>query len=93
MSWKTYGDKGFAARIEKAFKKARYVENIINASGGKFVLRQPITSVNVCFWYVPSYARGLEEGHERDVILHETTKSSRLLMQREGLVMVNQVKQ
>ncbi|KAK9861876.1 hypothetical protein WJX84_005934 [Apatococcus fuscideae] len=57
MSWKAYGDAGFAARISHCVNLAKYFEDKIIASDGIFTLSHPRNFVNVCFWWMPAALR------------------------------------
>ena len=44
-------------KVEHSFKLAEHFERAVQASGGKFVLVQPRSYVNVCFWWIPTPMR------------------------------------
>ncbi len=52
LSWKFYGDKGFAERIDRFFELAAFAEDIVHKTPS-LELMAPRSSVNVCFRYLP----------------------------------------
>jgi glutamate/tyrosine decarboxylase-like PLP-dependent enzyme len=52
LSWKYYGDKGYAERIDRFFQLAAFAEDIVNQTP-TLQLMAPRSSVNVCFRYLP----------------------------------------
>jgi glutamate/tyrosine decarboxylase-like PLP-dependent enzyme len=53
LSWKFYGDKGYADRMDRFFELAAFAEDIVNRTPALELLA-PRSSVNVCFRYLPS---------------------------------------
>jgi glutamate/tyrosine decarboxylase-like PLP-dependent enzyme len=52
LSWKFYGDKGFAERIDRFFELAAFAEDIVDRMPS-LELMAPRSSVNICFRYLP----------------------------------------
>ncbi|KAL6052348.1 Acidic amino acid decarboxylase GADL1-like [Balamuthia mandrillaris] len=89
LSWKVYGDKGFAQRVEHAFEQAQSLVQMIKERGDRFQLLTEPESLNVCFWYVPKAARSLPEGKDKYELMDKATLTIRRKMQLEGKVLVN----
>jgi glutamate/tyrosine decarboxylase-like PLP-dependent enzyme len=53
LSWKYYGDRDYAERVDRFFDLAAYAEEIV-VSTPELELMAPRSSVNVCFQYIPS---------------------------------------
>lgn len=51
LSWKYYGDSGYAARIDQCFELAQHAEQCVKASD-KLELLAPVQSFSVCFQYI-----------------------------------------
>jgi glutamate/tyrosine decarboxylase-like PLP-dependent enzyme len=52
LSWKFYGDRGFAERIDRFFELASFSEDIVKRTPS-LELMAPRSSVNICFRYIP----------------------------------------
>ena len=52
LSWKYLGRKGFGDRVTNAFDMAAKLSDMITHDEA-FHLVAPVTSTNVCFWYLP----------------------------------------
>ena len=52
LSWKYYGDSGYAERIDRFFELAAYAEEIV-IQHSDLELLVPRSSVNICFRYLP----------------------------------------
>lgn len=66
-SWKIQGDKGFEERIDRMFDINRYLRDSIVHRGeknGSFKLVNEPFMTNLCFWYIPKQARGLDTKSE-----------------------------
>merc|ERR1711957_757467 len=57
LAWKLRGDDGFAKCIDRSFDLAKFVEEEVENSKGKFVLVQPAQCANIGFWYIPPRLR------------------------------------
>ena len=57
LMWKAHGDSGLAARVDHSMALAAHWEMRVRESGGKFVMAQPRTFTNTCFWVVPEKFR------------------------------------
>jgi glutamate/tyrosine decarboxylase-like PLP-dependent enzyme len=55
LSWKYYGDRGYADRMDRFFDLASYAEEIVK-SHPRLELMAPRSSVTVCFRFVPDSA-------------------------------------
>ncbi len=60
LSWKHYGDKGYAERVDRFFELAAYAEDIIEKTPS-LELMAPRSSVNVCFRYIPDTSEDIDE--------------------------------
>jgi glutamate/tyrosine decarboxylase-like PLP-dependent enzyme len=60
LSWKYYGDLGYAERIDRFFKLAAFAEDIVNQTP-LLELMAPRSSVNICFRYVPNTSEDINE--------------------------------
>ncbi len=67
LSWKYYGDKGYAERVGRFFELAEYAERIVRDTP-VLELMAPRSSVTVCFRYMPPDA---EEPNEFNLRLRE----------------------
>jgi hypothetical protein len=61
--WKSLGDQGIAASIEKCYSLAKYMVqkmtelNTQTDDGEKWLVVVPPSCTNICFWYVPKQLR------------------------------------
>ena len=60
LSWKYYGDLGYAERVDRFFKLTAYAEDIISHAPS-LELMAPRSSVNVCFRYIPNTSEDINE--------------------------------
>jgi glutamate/tyrosine decarboxylase-like PLP-dependent enzyme len=56
LSWKFYGDKGYAERIDRFFELAAFAEDIVKQTPS-LELMAPRSSVNICFRYIPKNSK------------------------------------
>lgn len=64
MAYKVQGEMGYAMRIDRMFETSRYLRDMINKRGeerGAFKMVSDVYMTNVCFWFIPPSARGLQE--------------------------------
>ena len=52
LSWKFYGDKGYAERVDRFFEMAAFAEDIVNRTPSLELMAHR-SSTNVCFRYLP----------------------------------------
>jgi glutamate/tyrosine decarboxylase-like PLP-dependent enzyme len=78
LSWKYYGDRGYAERIDRFFELAAFAEDIVSQTSS-LQLMAPRSSVNVCFRYIPETS---EDINEFNIRLREK-------MARKGKALVN----
>jgi glutamate/tyrosine decarboxylase-like PLP-dependent enzyme len=78
LSWKHYGDHGYAERIEKVYDLAQYATEVVKKTKGLELLF-PTQSLNVNFRYTS----------EASLDLNELNKSARYALIRQGKAMVN----
>jgi glutamate/tyrosine decarboxylase-like PLP-dependent enzyme len=60
LSWKYYGDSGYADRIDRFFELAAYAEDIVKQNP-RLELMAPRTSVNVCFRYISKTSEDMSQ--------------------------------
>jgi glutamate/tyrosine decarboxylase-like PLP-dependent enzyme len=60
LSWKYYGDLGYAERIDRFFELAAFAEDIVMQTPS-LELMAPRSSVNVCFRYIPETSADIDE--------------------------------
>jgi glutamate/tyrosine decarboxylase-like PLP-dependent enzyme len=60
LSWKYYGDKGYADRIDRFFELATFAEDMVNQNPS-LELMAPRSSVNVCFRYIPETSENIND--------------------------------
>jgi len=72
LSWKYYGDQGYAERIDRFFELAAFAEDIVERTPS-LELMAPRSSVNVCFLYLPENSEDIDEFNLR---LRESLASS-----------------
>ncbi len=60
LSWKYYGDLGYAERVDRFFELAAFAEDIVNQTPS-LELMAPRSSVNICFRYVPNTSEDINE--------------------------------
>jgi len=60
LSWKFYGDKGYAERIDRFFELAAFAEDIVVRTPS-LELMAPRSSVNVCFRYLPDNSEDIDK--------------------------------
>ncbi|XP_043396821.1 acidic amino acid decarboxylase GADL1 isoform X3 [Chelonia mydas] len=70
MTWKALGTTGLEERVNRALALARYLVDEIKKREGFQLLLEP-EYANICFWYIPSSLRKMEEGPEFWEKLHQ----------------------
>lgn len=80
LSWKYYGDDGYAQRIDRLFELAAYAEKLITAHP-RFELQAERQSTNVCFRYIPQGAEHLD--------LNTFNEAMRTRFLEDGRAMIN----
>mmetsp|Transcript_23411 Transcript_23411/g.62628 ORF Transcript_23411/g.62628 Transcript_23411/m.62628 type:complete len:376 (+) Transcript_23411:174-1301(+) len=90
MLFKSLGDAGCAARIERCFALSDYAASRMRSSGGAFVLAFEPSCTNLCFWYVPEAMRPLppKERLDKDHPIHQVAPAIKAAMQRGGHAMI-----
>ncbi len=74
LSWKFYGAKRYAERIDRFFELAAFAEDIVDKAPS-LELMAPRSSVNVCFRYVPENTENIDEFNLR--LREELAKSGK----------------
>lgn len=77
LSWKFYGDRGYAERIDRFFELAAFAEDIVKKERS-LELMAPRTSVNVCFRYIPEHPEDIDRVNLR--IREELARSGKALV-------------
>ncbi|CAG0896725.1 unnamed protein product [Darwinula stevensoni] len=93
LMWKAHGDRGFQNLVENIFHCARYIRERMSDREG-FRLVNPEGNVeehcpNICFWYIPSSLRGLEETPDWFSRLHKVAPELKRRMLTKGSLMVS----
>jgi glutamate/tyrosine decarboxylase-like PLP-dependent enzyme len=60
LSWKFYGDRGYAERIDRFFELAAFAEDLV-VKAPTLELMAPRSSVNVCFRYIPRNSENINK--------------------------------
>ncbi|UCE40098.1 MAG: aminotransferase class V-fold PLP-dependent enzyme [Candidatus Aminicenantes bacterium] len=60
LSWKYYGDLGYAERVDRFFELAAFAEDIVSRTPS-LELMAPRSSVNVCFRYIPNTSEDIDK--------------------------------
>jgi len=60
LSWKYYGEKGYAERMDRFFELAAYAEDIVSRTPS-LELMAPRSSTNVCFRYISESSEDINE--------------------------------
>eukprot|EP01104_Vermistella_antarctica_P008507 TRINITY_DN212_c0_g6_i1.p1 TRINITY_DN212_c0_g6~~TRINITY_DN212_c0_g6_i1.p1 ORF type:complete len:504 (+),score=164.86 TRINITY_DN212_c0_g6_i1:52-1512(+) len=89
LAWKAHGDNGMEAIVDHAFDQAQYVVSELKKRPDSFRLLVEPESLNVCFWYLPNCARGLEDSPEKFDIMDKATLTIRRTLQVEGKCLFN----
>lgn len=77
LSWKFYGDLGYAERIDRFFELAASAEEIVERTPS-LELMAPRSSVNVCFRYLPDNSEDIDEFNLR--LREELARSGKSLV-------------
>jgi glutamate/tyrosine decarboxylase-like PLP-dependent enzyme len=89
VSWKVYGDEGYAARVDHAFENAQHIAHRIKADPESFRLLVEPESLNINFWFVPKSARALPDSPEKFALMDRATLDIRRALQLAGKCLVN----
>jgi len=84
LSWQKHGRKGFEKRVDKAFRIAKHLRNLVE-SNTRFRLVAEPDSLNVCFWFLPPELRG-ENFDPTDRRLGEATETIHGMLNGEILL-------
>jgi glutamate/tyrosine decarboxylase-like PLP-dependent enzyme len=60
LSWKFYGDNGYAKRMDRFFELGAFAEDIVNRTPS-LELMAPRSSTNICFRYLPDNSEDINE--------------------------------
>ena len=91
MMWKAHGDAGLAARVDHSMALAEHWEKRVRESGGKFVMSQPRTFTNTCFWVVPEKFRPFDPAtadEKTRVAIGKVAPAIKANMQKAGDAMI-----
>ncbi|KAJ4439837.1 glutamate decarboxylase gad1 [Periplaneta americana] len=88
LQWRSKGTEGFEKHMDRLMELSEYMVARIKAMPDKFYLILEPEMVNVSFWYVPTRARGLPHGPEREKILGQITPVLKGRMMTAGTLMV-----
>ena len=77
LSWKYYGDKGYAERINRFFELAAFAEDIVEKTPS-LELMAPRSSVNICFRYLPGNLEDIDKFNLR--LREELARSGKSLV-------------
>jgi len=77
LSWKFYGQKGYAERMDRFFDLAAFAENIVEKTPS-LELMAPRSSTNVCFRYLPDNSVDINEFNIR--LREELARSGKSLV-------------
>uniref|UniRef100_A0A8C3S3I2 Glutamate decarboxylase like 1 n=1 Tax=Chelydra serpentina TaxID=8475 RepID=A0A8C3S3I2_CHESE len=87
MTWKALGTTGLEDRVNRALALARYLVDEIKKREGFQLLLEP-EYANICFWYIPSSLRKMEEGPEFWEKLHQVAPVIKERMMKKGSMML-----
>ncbi|XP_042696425.1 acidic amino acid decarboxylase GADL1 isoform X2 [Chrysemys picta bellii] len=87
MTWKALGTTGLEERVNRALALARYLVDEIKKREGFQLLLEP-EYANICFWYIPSSLRKMEEGPEFWEKLHQVAPVIKERMMKKGSMML-----
>ena len=91
LAWKVHGDRGFAARVDRAVALADHARRRISASEGAVAAVVPGDFTNVCLTWVPPELRPLDRSRLAEPDrkrLHGLAPAVKARMQREGTAMI-----
>ncbi|CAH1773736.1 unnamed protein product [Owenia fusiformis] len=88
LMWRAKGDKGLESQINRVFELAKYLTEKIRERPGFMMVMDEPEYTNVCFWYVPSKIRHLEQGKERDDELSKVAPRIKSMMMEGGSTLV-----
>jgi glutamate/tyrosine decarboxylase-like PLP-dependent enzyme len=77
LSWKFYGDLGYAERIDRFFELAAFAESIVDKTPS-LELMAPRASVNICFRYLPDNSEDIDRFNLR--LREELARSGKSLV-------------
>merc|ERR1712094_25162 len=86
-----HGDAGLAARVDHSMALAEHWEKRVRESGGKFVMSQPRTFTNTCFWVVPEKFRPFDPAtadQKTRVAIGKVAPAIKANMQKAGDAMI-----
>ena len=81
MAWQVYGRQGFAKRIERLFDLAQYMGRKASEHP-EFELVSPVSSLNICFRYIPDPNLSIEA-------IDEAMRRARTNLTQSGRLLVN----
>ncbi|XP_038044200.1 glutamate decarboxylase 1-like isoform X2 [Patiria miniata] len=88
LMWRAKGTRGFENHVNKLFELAGYLlEKLKSREGFKLVHEKP-EHTNVCYWYIPPSLRAMEEGTEKQLLLHKVAPAIKARMMATGTLMV-----
>ncbi|XP_022087158.1 glutamate decarboxylase 1-like isoform X2 [Acanthaster planci] len=88
LMWRAKGTRGFENHVNKLFDLAQYLlEKLKSREGFKLVYDKP-EHTNVCYWYIPPSLRSMEEGREKQLLLHKVAPAIKARMMAAGTLMV-----
>lgn len=76
LQWRSEGDSGFEARMDRLMELTQYEVKRIREQSDKFYLIMEPELVNVSFWYIPKRLRGIPHNkHREDELAKVKSKS------------------
>lgn len=87
FSWRTWGDQGFAERVDRLMGLAQRFRAMLDEREGFTLIREP-QGTNVCFRYLPAEYRALT-GDARRQCEHDATLRIRRRLLESGRFMLN----
>jgi len=97
LTWKSKGNKGFEAVIDKLYENAKYLRNKIKQKPNFLLVVDSNDTFNVCFWYLPSkffqnsfqnLDHNLTVQSKTGQVLHKVTAEIKAQMQSRGKTLV-----
>lgn len=79
LQWRSKGDSGFEAHIDRLMELTQYEVKRIKEQPEKFHLIMEPECVNVSFWYIPKRLRGIPHNAEKEAELAKVRFSIKIL--------------
>lgn len=89
MMWKARGDLGLNQLADRTMAIAEFCLNSVSSRQGFKLVSDEIQCPNICFWYIPSFMRGMEQDEKWWDCMHKVTPKIKELLVLSSRLMVS----